>query len=216
MNRFIIKNQEGELFRLLGFTIMFDKFHEPFLKVVFPDFKNGSCVAMPEKSDGSKTIQEVYRDGFFAKKEPGLCEFTYHFVNGVSHFKSKNQHKLQIKNQLRLADAQPIHILTLFLFDLSQFKKYQPSKIKAGRDYTLERPFNDNGMVFDLYLSKIDSQPKVKSTHDAKVLDHHLFAEESAGLKLTICEAFFAQKPKEAVGASIFRRHDPATAINIS
>lgn len=130
----------------------------------------------------------------------------------MSHFKSKDDHIKQIHDQLTTSNSDPIHLLTIFIFDFCGYKPFQG--LFGVNDVILSDVFADRGRIIDLFLSKKGIRPNIKETEERiKLLQQYYYTSDKLGLRFTIFDGEYTKKLGGRNGIIVFRRYDPRTAL---
>lgn len=202
LQRLLIKDDQNNLFRIFQFGTGIDKPQgEPYIKICFPYFKSARLY----KVDKPKKIN----DNFFAKldyEEVKIDEFTYHYQSGVSHLKSSNKPIKQLRNLPKIKAVKAIHLLTMYIFDLSPVPKFEK---KLGKfDFILPDKFKiKNGRMLDICLVQTDVALDLKDKSDINYFNKYEFEDKSFKTGLTLVDYEFRNKPK-CDGIFISRPHD--------
>jgi hypothetical protein len=138
--RLLIKDINGNIFRLFKIGANIDKFGEKYIKLCFPDLHNVNMrfFRKPGGIDKSDLIKGTFIPSF-EDSSLGL-EYTFHISNTkiISQFKDTREKRYPLK-QLRSSVPEIAELLSIDLYDLSFFKSF--SKKLTSTDILLDHPF---------------------------------------------------------------------------
>lgn len=211
LDRLLIKDEQNNLYKLFTLVSKKDSRNEPFIKICYPK-TDGSGVLY----DINKTskITDSYYDQF-NREDKDISEFSYHFLKGVSHFKYKINHYLQLRNLPTIKQTGSYNTIlfhTINIFDLKNFEIYKKDTQK--HDFILPTIFKEkNGRILHLYLDRMDEKIvySEKEDEDANLCNHlgtYDFIDTNSNIRLTLIDHEFKNKPLN-VGAHYHRPLDP-------
>ncbi|MBT4455830.1 hypothetical protein HOC54_01645 [Candidatus Peregrinibacteria bacterium] len=188
MQRILIKNKKSQIFRICSFGFFKDHKEEEYIKFSFPDLKK------------VKNLQS---------EKDYIMEFSTHFHEGVSHFKTLDQERVhRNESKSKFKNAEFIHLLTYMIYDLNHFKEFL--KKASLIDYHLENIFDPKkGKVFEFYLSKFDEKITLpaKNYSDLTWCQYQAFASKNKEYRMLMVEYDYKEIPNKT-GVSLFRKHD--------
>ncbi|MFA6392120.1 MAG: hypothetical protein WCW66_05245 [Patescibacteria group bacterium] len=191
IDRLLIKDDQNNLFKIFNILSESDKHKEPYVKICFPKNKFGGALYDVDKS--SEIIDNYYKQ--FKRLNIELIEFTYHYISGVSHFKSKNGHILQIKKLPGIKSKIPINILKIIIFDLDSLHTFN-NQIIPGY-FIIPNKFNlKQGRIIDIYINqKEDPNIEVGNKEGINYFDKYEFIDNEYGIRITLTDQEFKNKP---------------------
>jgi len=196
MQRILLKNFKNDIFRICSFGHYTDYKGEGYMKFSFPDLKDAPLFFNSQIPKNPE--------------EKNLIEFSSHFCDGVTHFKTSNQKRLyRNKSESTFINSKIIHILAYLIYDLGHFKKF--TKKVSSLDYQISNKFNPSkGKIFEFYLSKVEDKiilPKRKYK-DITFRKYHPLISKDKKCRMLMIENDFKKFNKNVTGVSLFRRYE--------
>lgn len=208
IEKLFIKDINGNLFKICLLKNLTDKHGEPYLKICLPKkIKEGRLYDI---NKSSRVLDNYYEQFKYEKKF--LSDFTYHYISGVSHFKFKNDHILQLKKLPRIKNdtIKPFLLLKIDIFDLPEPHIKKISK----NDFIIQTPFNNKrGRILHVYLNNSDDSIIYDKKNDGdsslvNYIDSYEFIDTVNKVKLTIMDHEYKNKPNNH-GIAFHRPLDP-------
>jgi hypothetical protein len=176
--RILIKDNEGSAYRICSFYHGKDKYKDPYLKFLFPDFSKLPMVR--------KDLKHLSTDRFSA----GLDQISFHYGTGVSTFKNKNNYYDKRKT-MAIGEMGFLPLFTLIIFNLSAFNKFNISK-KTGNDLEIVKPWRKTRLL-TFYLTTVKTSPVL--LEGLTLLDTYLSQTKEVGASLVLFDCFADNLP---------------------
>lgn len=211
LERLFIKDKQNNLFKIFTLKSLSDSRGEPYIKICFP--KNGLGGRLYDVNKTSQIIDNYYEQ--FKYENKNLEEFSYHYAAGLSHFKNKNTHELQLKKLPVIKPEKlikPFLLLKITIFDLEN-TKINEKKLEKN-DFIVPHIFNHkNGRILHLYINKQGDDILYSKQDDSdrklvKYINRYEFIDNQYNIKLTIIDHEWKNKPLNK-GIHFIRPPDP-------
>ncbi|MFA5830009.1 MAG: hypothetical protein WC843_06000 [Candidatus Gracilibacteria bacterium] len=202
LQRLLIKDNQNNLFRILQFGPGLDEKNEPYVKICFPYFDNTRLYKMDQPGKVKDNLLSEFTPEYIS-----INEFTYHYESGVSHFKFNNSHTKQNKKLPTIKSKVPLHLLTIYIFDLNSVPKFTK---KIGKlDFALPNAFNvNNGRMIDIYIRQLTITPEIEDKSEINYFDKYEFEDNNLKIGLSLIDYEFKTKPQNT-GIIVSRPSDP-------
>lgn len=211
LERLFIRDKQNNLFKIFTLKSLSDSRGEPYIKICFP--KNELVGRLYDINKTSQIVDNYYKQ--FKYEDKNIEEFSYHYVAGLSHFKNKNAHELQLTKLPAIKPRKfikPLLLLKIIIFDLENIK-INEKKLEKD-DFIVPHIFNPkNGRIIHLYINKREDKIIYRKQDDddgelVRYINKYEFVDSNYDVKLTITDHEFKNKPLN-MGLHFHRPLDP-------
>lgn len=195
----IIRDKEGNYFRICSFANPTDHSGEYYIKLLFPDIRD-----IPLIGDTTNKQKKVIKRELMAD---GVQEFTYHYQSGVAHYKADSSLYVdQIRKLPNLDKSNALHLIYYSIFTLALFKRIDDKSI-SDEDILIKNNYNGMPRTFEFTIS---SDPDVRITNIGphQLLSVTTYPLTENGIFMTICVLEHKKKDPRYI-VQLHRDDDP-------
>jgi len=206
IRRVIIKDLGGNYYRICNICNPIDKYKEPYLKIMFPDLKYDMFIETSNDAELNITGRKLV-----SKR---INEFSYHYINGISHYKSSSKEYYdQGKNLPKLKEKILINILRISIHSISGLKPFNKIKV-TNKDLVLNNIFDGNSRCLEFQLSS-DPDIRIINVGPTKQLAIYEWKLDQSETYLCLSDDVYLVIPDGISLIDIFKYNDPSIVLNM-
>jgi hypothetical protein len=159
LTRIFLKGLNGKYYRVCSISHAQDFKEEPYIKVIFPDFR-GKSFTRSHTAKGADAPDDVSQDSF--------TEITYHYKSGIRHLKKANSSLYQQKDLPKLEEK---HFLDLFRYTIHRLDNFESFDAVPSDNlhFVLPTVFSEKSRILRFELVEIIKQVQFNNTEPTTV-----------------------------------------------